>query len=102
MNNTFDPYAKLVLDKEEQALESALESADFEELSGLEETRAMLNEAALRYNELHTTKPITLRVNQMDLIKIKAKAKRSNIPYQTLLGAVLHDFAENKTEIKLS
>jgi hypothetical protein len=32
-------------------------------------------------------------------IKIKAKAKRKNIPYQTLLGALLHDFAEGKREL---
>lgn len=101
MSNQINPLANLVLDEEEQALEDALERGDFEESSNLEETRAMLREAAQRYNELHATKPITLRVNQLDLIKIKAKAKRSNIPYQTLLGAVLHDFAENKTEIKL-
>lgn len=101
MNDTYDPYANLILDEEEQAIEDALERGEFEESSNLEETRAMLREAAQRYNELHTTKPITLRVNQLDLIKIKAKAKRSNIPYQTLLGAVLHDFAENKKEIRL-
>lgn len=74
-----DPFKGLVLDEEEQAIE----------------------DAARQYVQLNTSKPITLRVKQTDLIKIKAKAKRSNIPYQTLLGAVLHDFAENKEEIKL-
>jgi predicted DNA binding CopG/RHH family protein len=44
---------------------------------------------------------MTLRVKQTDLIKIKVKAKRNNIPYQTLLGAVLHDFAEDKRELSL-
>lgn len=101
MSNTFDPYANLILDEEEQAIEDALERGEFEESSNLEETRAMLREAAQRYDELRATKPITLRVNQLDLIKIKAKAKRNNIPYQTLLGVVLHDFAENEKEIKL-
>ncbi len=91
----------LILDKEEQALEDALERGEFEELPNLEDTRKMLQEAAQRYTELHTTKPVTLRINQLDLIKIKAKAKRSNIPYQTLLGAVLHDFADSKKEVKL-
>lgn len=101
MSDTFDPYANLVLDEEEQALEDALERGEFEEAPNLENTRKMLREAALRYKELHTAKPVTLRINQLDLIKIKAKAKRNNIPYQTLLGAVLHDFAENKKGIKL-
>jgi predicted DNA binding CopG/RHH family protein len=50
---------------------------------------------------LHTAKPVTLRINQLDLVKIKVKAKRNNIPYQTLLGVVLHDFAEGDNEISI-
>lgn len=101
MSKTIDPYANLVLDKEEQAIEDALERGEFELASDIKETRAMLREAAERYDMLHATKPITLRVRQLDLIKIKAKAKRSNIPYQTLLSALLHEFAESKREITL-
>jgi predicted DNA binding CopG/RHH family protein len=59
----------------------------------------MLTEAAARYHQLNTSKPITLRINQLDLIKIKAK--RNNIPYQTLLSAVVHDFAEDRKELKI-
>lgn len=62
----------------------------------------MLEEAAERHHQLNTSKPITLRINQLDLIKIKAKAKRNNIPYQTLLGAVVHDFAEDRVEDKVN
>jgi hypothetical protein len=40
------------------------------------------------------TKPVTLRINQLDLIKIKAKARRKHIPHQTLLRSLLHEFAE--------
>lgn len=61
----------------------------------------MLQAAAERYRQLNTSKPITLRINQLDLIKIKAKAKRNNIPYQTLLGALVHDFAEDRKELKI-
>jgi len=38
----------------------------------------MLAETAERYRQLNTSKPITLRINQLDLIKVKAK--RNNIP----------------------
>lgn len=69
--------------------------------SDLEERKRLIEDAARQYVQLNTSKPITLRIKQTDLIKIKAKAKRSNIHYQTLLGAVLHDFADNKEEIKL-
>lgn len=96
-----DPFSDLMLDEEERLLEAALEKGDFEESPDIKGTKKMLEEAASRYRQLHTSKPITLRINQLDLIKIKAKAKRNNIPYQTLLGAVVHDFAEDQKELKI-
>src|SRR5882672_1819889 len=101
MSNINDPFSDLVLDEEEQLLETAFEKGDFEEASDTENTKKMLIEAAERYHQLNISKPITLRINQLDLIKIKAKAKRNNIPYQTLLGAVVHDFAEDRKELKI-
>ena len=101
MSNMNDPFSNLILDEEEQLLETALEKGDFKEASDIEDTKKMLTEAAERYRQLNTSKPITLRINQLDLIKIKAKAKRNNIPYQTLLGAVVHDFAEGRKELKI-
>lgn len=96
-----NPFTNLVLDEEEQLLEEALEKGAFERDSDFQKTKAMLEEAASRYLELHNSKPVTLRINQLDLIKIKAKAKRKNIPYQTLLGALLHDFAEGEKELHI-
>ena len=100
-SNTNDPFFDLVLDEEERLLEAALKRGEFEESPDIEGAKKMLKEAAGRYRQLHTTKPITLRINQLDLIKIKAKAKRNNIPYQTLLGAVVHDFADDQKELKI-
>ena len=94
-----DPFDGLILDEEEKAIEDIAE--EYVSSSDLEQSKKIVEDAALLYVQLNTSKPITLRVKQTDLIKIKAKAKRSNIPYQTLLGAILHDFAENKEEIKL-
>jgi predicted DNA binding CopG/RHH family protein len=101
MRNINDPLSDLVLDEDERLLEAALEDGEFEEAPNLEATKKMLKEAAERHRQLNTSKPITLRVNQLDLIKIKAKAKRNNIPYQTLLGVVVHDFAEDRKELKI-
>ena len=99
--NNNNPLANLVLDAEEKLLEESLEKDEFEENPNFENTKRMLQEAASRYLELHTSKPVTLRINQLDLIKIKAKAKRKQIPYQTLLGALLHEFAEGEKELSL-
>lgn len=94
-----DPFTNLELDEEEQALEDAIEAGEFVELPNFEENKKILQEAARNYKILNTAKPVTLRIKQMDLIKIKTKAKLCNIPYQTLLGAVLHDFAEGNREL---
>lgn len=99
--NAHDPLSSLVLDEEEQMIEEALERGEFEENPDLQTTGEMLKEAAKRHRQLQSTKPITLRINQLDLVKIKAKARRNNIPYQTLLGAVVHDFAEDRKELKI-
>ena len=101
INNTQDPFDGLLLDEEEQSLETALENSEFQENPDLDDTKAMLEAAAIRHRHLNNSKPITLRINQLDLIKIKAKAKRNNIPYQTLLSVMVHDFAEDKTELKI-
>lgn len=101
MSNMNDPFSDLILDEEERQLEAAFERGEFEESPDFEHTKKMFEEAANQYRQLNTSKPITLRINQLDLIKIKAKAKRNNIPYQTLLGAVVHDFAEDRKELKI-
>lgn len=96
-----NPFDDLLLDDDEQTIEKAIEKGEYEDVVDFENRKDIIEEAASRYVQLNTTKPITLRIRQKDLIKIKAKAKRNNIPYQTLLGAVLHDFAENKKELTI-
>ncbi len=94
-----DPFTNLILDKEERLIEEALERGEYEDASNFEDTKAMFEEAATRYSELSTSKPITIRINQLDLIKVKAKAKRGNIPYQTLLGSLIHQYAQEEQQL---
>ena len=98
-NTPKDPFKGLILDEEEQAIEDSVEELVDER--NFKDNKKLIEKAAQQYVELNNSKPITLRVRQTDLIKIKSKAKRSNIPYQTLIGAVLHDFAESKKEIRI-
>lgn len=100
-SNVNDPFTNLLLDEEEQQIETALDQDEYSVSYDLKATKKMLEEAAARYRILRTSKPVTLRINQLDLIKIKAKAKHSNIPYQTLLGAVVHDFAKGNRDLKI-
>lgn len=96
-----NPFANLVLDEEEKALETAFEKGEYQESSNTEDTKEMLAEAATRHLELNTSKPITIRINQLDLIKVKAKAKLKQIPYQTLLGSLIHLYAEGEKDFSL-
>jgi len=96
-----DPFVNLVLDEEEQLLEDTLERGEYEEDPNFEETKKMLQEAATRYLELNKSKPITIRVKQLDLIKVKARANAKNIPYQTLLGSLIHQYADGETELSI-
>ena len=96
-----DPFANLILDEEEKLIEQALENNEYEDAPNFEDTKKMLEEAATRYLELNTSKPVTIRINQLDLIKVKAKAKIGNIPYQTLLGSLIHQYAEGETNLSL-
>lgn len=92
--NIVDPFNKLVLDEDEQIIENSLEG--YESIPDLKNGKKLIEEAVKNYQQLNKTRPITLRVKQVDLIKIKAKATRNNIPYQTMLSLVIHDVAEDK------
>lgn len=100
-NVPHDPFANLVLDEEEKLIEEALERGEYESDPHFEDTKKMLEEAAQNYLELNTSKPITVRIKQLDLIKLKAKAKAKNIPYQTLLGVLISEYVEGKTSLTL-
>lgn len=97
----FDPFKNLVLDDYEKELEASLERGEWKSVKHPVEWRAMMQEAARNTLELRKSKRVTFRVNQGDLIKLKAKAIRKNIPYQTLLGALIRDFVEGKYSIRL-
>lgn len=100
-NKKFDPFKNLVLDKYEQEIEDALEKGEFVSDPNFQENKKMFEEAASNYIELQKTKRITLRVKNEDLIKVKAKAQRSRIPYQRLISALIHKYAEGETKLEI-
>jgi len=52
---------------------------------------------AKRHIELQESKSITLRVKNEDLIKVKAKAKRKGLAYQTLIGLLIREYVKGET-----
>jgi len=97
----FDPFKNLVLDEYEQEIEDALERGEFVSDPNFEENKKMFEEAARRHIDLESSKSITLRIKKKDLIRLKAKAARNNIPYQTLINLLINSYNEGKTKISL-
>lgn len=92
---------KVILDKYEQQIEDALTRNDFVRVSDLEDTKKLFQEAAKNYTQLQQTKSITLRVKKEDLLKVKAKAKRNGVAYQTLISLLIRQYVKGETEIVL-
>lgn len=89
-----DPFEPL--DEYERDLEKALNNGEFIEDSNFEERKKMFEQAARNYLKRQVAKPVTTRVNPYDLTKLKMKAKKAGMPYQTMLSALIHQFVEGK------
>ena len=77
------------LDKEEQWIEDHAEG--YVHVKGAEKRKF---DRALA--EMRKKRAITLRVRNYDLEKIKRKAEKEGLPYQTLIGSILHKYAEDR------
>lgn len=91
----------MVLDKYEQQIEDALSKGEFTSTSDLDDTKQLFQEAVKNYRELQETRSITLRVKREDLIKVKAKAKRNGIAYQTLIGLLIRQYIKGEKAVSL-
>lgn len=96
-----DPFKDLVLDEYEKELEKSLERDEWVSVKHSEKWKKELQEAARKFVEARKSKPVTIRINQEDLTQLKAKAKKKNIPYQTLLGILIRDFVKGDYKIVL-
>jgi len=97
----FDPFKNLILDDYEKEMEEVFEKGEFVSDPNFEENKKMFEEAARNHIELRKTKRITLRVKNEDLLKVKVKAEKANIPYQRLLNVLIHKYAEGETSINI-
>jgi predicted DNA binding CopG/RHH family protein len=76
-------------DEEREAIE-ALKRGEYKSASNLQVRVKELRRAAT--NTLKK-KPITVRVQEQDIERIKVKALEQGIPYQTLVSSILHRYA---------
>ncbi len=87
------------LNKEEQKLLAAFKKG---KLTKAKDQRKHVERARIAaVATMMKTKHISIRLSEKDLIKIKQKALSSGIPYQTLIGSLIHQYADDKIQIAI-
>lgn len=86
-----EPKIGAYIDDEERELVEAIESDDYQfgENQLTPERLAALQQAA-RNTLNEQRQKISLRVPQTDLARLKAKAMREGVPYQTIINSLIH------------
>jgi predicted DNA binding CopG/RHH family protein len=85
------------LTKEEKDLLESIERGEFRSLGRKEKERI---EKIVRQSSRKNTS-ISIRMNEDDLKRIKLRAKREGVPYQTLITSILHKYInESLIDIK--
>ena len=100
-NNKQKQLNAIPLEKYEEELIDFLEKGEFVSDPKFKQDKKMFEEAAKRHAELQKSKSITLRIKNVDLIKIKAKASKNNIPYQSLIGLLINKYIKRETKINI-
>ena len=94
-------YKELQLDAEEIELLEAFESGKLKSVPNVEEEIKKAREAARASIAMRKDKNLNIRLSVHVLDRIKQKAAKSGMPYQTLIGTILHKYADGQIEIKL-
>lgn len=86
-----EPTIGSYIDDEERELIEAIEAGEYDDAKSLltEERRAELRQIA-RNTLNEERQKISLRVPRTDLARLKAKAMRDGVPYQTVINSLIH------------
>jgi len=83
------------MDEYELELLDAVEKASgFERVENFEEELLEAKMAAKNY--LNKTKNINIRIPEFDMLMLKRKSAELNIPYQTILSSLIHQYVTEK------
>lgn len=97
MKKKKDPFKPL--DSYEAELMKAIGKDEFEEVPNQEKEIKRLSSY---FKELpKKDKRITIRVNENDLEQVKSRAVASGIPYQTIIAALIRQYAEGEISLKV-
>jgi predicted DNA binding CopG/RHH family protein len=82
------------LDREERELLSSVERGRWRPIRAT--AQALRRHATYARNALRKDSRINIRISQMDLEGIRAKALQEGIPYQTLISSILHKYVSGQ------
>ncbi len=80
------------LDKEERELYDSVERGEWVSVSKKEREKDLDMFKKAMKNTFGKTRPISFRVNEVDLVELKAQALEQGLPYQTLLSSIIHQY----------
>lgn len=90
------PKIGTFVDNEEAALVALIESDDYDFGKNHLSAKRMIDlQSAARATINEERTKISLRLPKTDLQRLKAKALREGMPYQTLINSILHKAAAN-------
>ncbi len=84
------------LDDQERDIRDAIEKGKLAPVSDEEELKEKLIRAAR--TTIAKNRHISIRLSERDLMWLRAKALELGMPYQTLIGSILHQYAEGKVK----
>jgi predicted DNA binding CopG/RHH family protein len=87
----------ITLNDEEAELLKVIESAKYT-IADVEQVKNYNN---IFRSHAKKNKVLNIRISEEDLNDIKSRAKQSGVPYQTLIGILLHQFAKNKIDVQV-
>ncbi|MHB1664735.1 MAG: hypothetical protein ACYCT7_05675 [bacterium] len=92
-------YLDFEPDKEEQELLEQIEKGEFARAENFEKEKSEAISAAANF--LEKKKNINIRITEYDLLRLKRKSAETTIPYQTLVAAFIHEFAEGRIKLEI-
>ncbi|MDA3799481.1 MAG: hypothetical protein PF692_10420 [Kiritimatiellae bacterium] len=77
----------IILDEYENEILEAFENGTLKPVESKDDFQAMAR------NTMRKNRKINIRISENDLSALQRRAAREGIPYQTLIGSVLHKYA---------
>ena len=91
---------KLDVEEIEMMIEDEWDTREIKPITS-ERKKELQQIATHTLKELEKKKQISLRIYQRDIPLIKSKALELGLPYQTLITALIHQYAHGKIEMKM-